>query len=76
MIMLTGKLPLPGCAVALLSALSYPGKLAGVACISGWLPFSERINREGPRHRHPVGCSIRRRLIATPTGLTLTHRKP
>ncbi|GAA6017763.1 hypothetical protein JCM8202_000410 [Rhodotorula sphaerocarpa] len=43
-----------GCAVALLSALSYPGKLAGVACISGWLPFSERINREGPRHRHPV----------------------
>lgn len=45
-----------GCATALLSALSYPARLGGVACLSGWLPLSDRIQRDrGNRTSHPVG---------------------
>ncbi|GAA5967136.1 hypothetical protein JCM8115_000937 [Rhodotorula mucilaginosa] len=43
-----------GCATALLSALSYPGKLAGVACLSGWLPLTDKIKRERDIYRHPL----------------------
>ncbi|GAA5993121.1 hypothetical protein JCM10908_001299 [Rhodotorula pacifica] len=43
-----------GCATALLSAMSYPGKLGGVACLSGWLPLSDKIKRDGNHYRHPL----------------------
>ncbi|GAA5882374.1 hypothetical protein JCM3774_004323 [Rhodotorula dairenensis] len=43
-----------GCAVALLSALSYPGKLGGVVCLSGWLPLASKIRTEGDRSKHPL----------------------
>ncbi|BGP54804.1 hypothetical protein JCM8202_003312 [Rhodotorula sphaerocarpa] len=44
-----------GCATALLSALSYPARLGGVACLSGWLPLSDRIQRDrGNRTSHPL----------------------
>ncbi|KAM0749333.1 alpha/beta-hydrolase [Meredithblackwellia eburnea MCA 4105] len=36
-----------GCAMALLTAISYPEKLAGIACMSGWLPLSGSIHTNG-----------------------------
>ncbi|GAA5841648.1 hypothetical protein JCM9279_000715 [Rhodotorula babjevae] len=43
-----------GCATALLAAIASKEKLAGVACLSGWLPLAYKIEKVGPRKRHPM----------------------
>lgn len=39
-----------GCAISLLAAMSTPHRLAGVMCLSGWLPMAYKIRNK----KHPV----------------------